>query len=135
MVEDITLCLVHALVVALFTQGQPLHRHLSCVAVSSGGHPYVRTQFLLKQSWAQKKLSLTPSFKHVGHCSAPASLSQSAPRHFFLVGGSAAMVKENRDAVCRLKGEDRRAAQSDDAASDYKYDKKLDEPIIQVDGR
>lgn len=123
MVEDITLCLVHGLVVALFTHGQPLHRHLSC-------HPDVRTQFLLKQSWAQKKLSLIPSFKHVGHCSAPASLSQSAPRHFFLVGGSAAMVKENRDAVCRLKGDDRRAAPSDDAASDYKYDKTLDKPII-----
>lgn len=123
MVEDITLCLMHGLVVALFTQGQPLHRYLSC-------HLYVRTQFLLKQSWAQKKLSLIPSFKHVGHCSAPASLSQSAPRHFFLAGGSAAMAKENRDAVCKLKGDDRRAAQSDDAASDYKYDKKLDELVI-----
>jgi hypothetical protein len=40
------------------------------------------------------------------------------------------MAKENRDAVCKLKGDDRRAAQSDDAASDYKYDKKLDELVI-----
>jgi hypothetical protein len=75
----------------------------SCVMMSSHIHLFVRTQFLLKQSWAQKKLSLIPSFKHVGHCSAPASLSQSAPRHFFLAGGSAAMVMEYRDVECKLK--------------------------------
>lgn len=50
------------------------------------------TQFFLKQSWEQKKLSLTPSFKHVGHCKEPASFSQSAPKHFFFVGGSDVMV-------------------------------------------
>lgn len=111
--EDITLCLVHALVLTLFTQCQPLHRLLNYL--------YVRTQFLLKQSWPQKKLSLMSSFKHVGHCSAPASLSQ--PRHFFLVGGSEAMVVgENRDNIFKKKGEDMGAAQSDDAASDYKYE-------------
>lgn len=51
-----------------------------------------RTQFFLKQSCEQKKLSLMPKVKHLGHCRAEASLSQSTPRHFLLVGGSSAMV-------------------------------------------
>lgn len=38
------------------------------------------TQFRLKQSCAQKKLSL-PIFWQVGHCRVPASLGQSFPRH------------------------------------------------------
>jgi len=53
-----------------------------------------RTQFFLKQSCEQKKLSLTPSFRQVGHCNEPASFSQSAPRHFFFVGGSEVMADE-----------------------------------------
>jgi hypothetical protein len=50
------------------------------------------TQLFLKQSCEQKKLSLMPSFRHVGHCRLPASFSQSTPRHFFLVGGSDVMT-------------------------------------------
>lgn len=46
------------------------------------------TQFFLKQSWEQKKLSFMPNFKQVGHCKASASLSQSTPRHFLLGGSS-----------------------------------------------
>lgn len=42
------------------------------------------TQFVLKQSWEQKKLSSMPNFKQVAHCKASASLSQSTPRHFLL---------------------------------------------------
>lgn len=57
------------------------------------------TQFFLKQSCEQKKLSLMPSFRQVGHCSEPASLGQSTPRHFFLAGGSIAM------ASCKAGGE------------------------------
>lgn len=40
-----------------------------------------RTQFFLKQSCEQKKLSLISSFKHVGHCRVPASFGQSVPMH------------------------------------------------------
>ncbi len=58
------------------------------------------TQLLLKQSWSQKKLSLIPSFKHVGHWRVPASFSQSTPMHFFFSGDFAVMAKrvysENR---------------------------------------
>jgi hypothetical protein len=39
------------------------------------------TQFLLKQSCEQKKLSLMPSLRQVGHCRVPASLPQSSPMH------------------------------------------------------
>lgn len=49
----------------------------------------IRTQFLLKQSWEQKKLSNMPNFKHVGHCRELASFSQSVPMHFSLASGSA----------------------------------------------
>lgn len=41
-----------------------------------------RTQLFLKQSWEQKKLSLMPCLRHVGHCNVPASPLQSAPEHF-----------------------------------------------------
>lgn len=102
--EDITLRLVHALVVALLTRGQPLRLAFFSLFISFSVLKHctklptrglsIHTQFLLKQSWAQKKLSLMPSFKHVGHCRAPASLSQSAPRHFFLAGGSEVMVDD-----------------------------------------
>lgn len=51
-----------------------------------------RTQFFLKQSWEQKKLPLIPRLKHLGHWREPASFSQSAPRHFFFVGGCSVMV-------------------------------------------
>lgn len=54
------------------------------------------TQLLLKQSWEQKKLSLTPSLRQVGHWRPPASFSQSTPRHFFFAGGSEVMVREGR---------------------------------------
>jgi hypothetical protein len=51
-----------------------------------GGWP---TQFRLKQSCEQKKLSCTFALRQVGHCSVPASFSQSAPRHMRLVGAVA----------------------------------------------
>lgn len=37
------------------------------------------TQLFLKHSWEQKKLPSRPSFRHVGHCRVPASLSHSEP--------------------------------------------------------
>lgn len=46
----------------------------------------LRTQFRLKQSCEQKKLSCTFALRQVGHCSAPASFLQSAPRQGRLVG-------------------------------------------------
>jgi hypothetical protein len=49
------------------------------------------TQFLLKQSCEQKKLSLS-IFLQVGHCSELASLSQSTPRHFRLGGTSVSPI-------------------------------------------
>lgn len=52
----------------------------------------IHTQFFLKQSCEQKKLSLMPSLRHVGHCKDPASFSQSTPKHFFFAGGSEVMV-------------------------------------------
>lgn len=60
------------------------------------------TQFFLKQSWEQKKLSLIPSFRHVGHCSEPASFSQSALRHLRLVGGSSVMMGERQKSVVEI---------------------------------
>lgn len=54
------------------------------------------TQLRLKQSCEQKKLSLRPSFRQVGHWRAPASFSQSTPRHFFFAGGSEAMMDVRR---------------------------------------
>lgn len=46
---------------------------------SSGGlHGSVFTQFFLKQSWEQKKLSL-PCSLHFGHCRVSASFGQSRP--------------------------------------------------------
>lgn len=54
----------------------------------------VRTQLFLKQSCEQKKLSLVPSFKHVGHCNEPASFSHSTPIHFLDAGSSGAILKE-----------------------------------------
>lgn len=53
----------------------------------------LHTQFFLKQSCEQKKLPLISSFRHVGHCKDPASLGQSAPKHFFLAGGSSMVAK------------------------------------------
>lgn len=47
------------------------------------------TQLFLKQSCEQKKLSLRPSLRHVGHCNAPASLVHSSPMHCF--AGAAAI--------------------------------------------
>lgn len=41
----------------------------------------ISTQFFLKQSCEQKKLSL-PIFWQVGHCSVLASFGQSVPMHF-----------------------------------------------------
>jgi len=45
-------------------------------------------QLRLKQSCEQKKLSLIPNFRHVGHCRVPASLGQSTPIHFLFAGGT-----------------------------------------------
>jgi hypothetical protein len=56
------------------------------------------TQFFLKQSCEQKKLSLMPSFRQVGHCNEPASLGQSTPRHFLFVGGSSAISASDQRA-------------------------------------
>jgi hypothetical protein len=42
------------------------------------------TQFFLKQSCEQKKLSLIPSFRQVGHCNELTSFSQPGLRHFRL---------------------------------------------------
>ena len=55
-------------------------------------HIRFHTQFFLKQSCEQKKLPLSSIFRHVGHCSDPASFSQSFPRHFFLAGGSVSAI-------------------------------------------
>lgn len=49
----------------------------------------VLTQLRLKQSCAQKKLSV-PIFRQVGHCKVPALLAQSTPLHFR--GATAAIV-------------------------------------------
>lgn len=64
------------------------------------------TQFVLKQSWEQKKLSFMPNFKQVGHCKASASLSQSSPRHFLLEGSSDAtsLMVECSDQVDSREG-------------------------------
>lgn len=48
------------------------------------------TQLLLKQSCEQNELSF-PSFKHVGHCKAPASFEQSKPIHGFLEASTVAI--------------------------------------------
>lgn len=49
------------------------------------------TQLLLKQSCEQNELSF-PSFRHVGHCRAPASFGQSTPRQGFFAGSRLAIV-------------------------------------------
>lgn len=49
------------------------------------------TQLLLKQSCEQNELSF-PSFRHVGHCRAPASFGQSVPRQGFFAGSGVAIV-------------------------------------------
>lgn len=43
------------------------------------------TQLLLKQSCEQNEFSF-PSFRHVGHCRAPASFGQSIPTQGFFIG-------------------------------------------------
>jgi hypothetical protein len=50
------------------------------------------TQASLKQSWEQKKLSLIPSLRHVGHWRVPASFSHSARKHFLLAVDSEFIV-------------------------------------------
>jgi hypothetical protein len=52
-------------------------------------HNQNRTQLFLKQSWEQKKLSLMPCLRHVGHCSVPALPLQSAPEHFSMTAADA----------------------------------------------
>ena len=66
--------------------------------------PRKHTQFPLKQSWEQKKLSFIPSLRHVGHCNDPASFLQSAPRHFFLEGGSAGLSAMVAFLKCNAEG-------------------------------
>lgn len=51
------------------------------------------TQFRLKQSCPQKKLSL-PIFWQVGHCRVSASLSQSPPAHLRTVLSAASAISE-----------------------------------------
>jgi hypothetical protein len=93
-VKDITLRLVHGLVGALDRQ---------LISICDVGRVSVMkqmglllTQLRLKQSCEQKKLSLRPSFRQVGHWREPASFSQSTPRHFFLAGGSEVMMNGRR---------------------------------------
>ena len=59
------------------------------------GHVRQPTQLRLKQSCEQKKLSV-PIFRHVGHCSVPAFLSQSTPMHFR--AATSAMLETNGTA-------------------------------------
>jgi len=87
-VEYTGFLLVHSLVCGLYDSNDG-GQQMPCSLLRLRG---LLTQFFLKQSWEQKKLSLMPSFRHVGHCREPASLGQSTPRHFFLAGGSTAMT-------------------------------------------
>jgi hypothetical protein len=117
-VEYTGFLLVHALMSGL-EDGESSANALICIC--SGAGPVETgqlTQFFLKQSWEQKKLSLMPSFRQVGHCSEPASLGQSTPRHFFLAGGSIAMASCKaggggvRGAVLRCRGVNKKTSRA-----------------------